>query len=406
MNVLVTGAGIGGPVVAYWLAKQGINVTIVERSPEPRTTGQAIDVRGPAVKIIQKMGLEEAVRSCHTQEKGIEKIGANGTPIARFDASGDASNQSLISEFEILRADLARIFVDAVKDTVKIHYGDYIKSLTQQDDRVHVSFLNGLEDATYDFVVAADGMSSRTRALVTGRPARDDLKQVGGYAAYFTIPQAPNDSRDYARFYNAVGSRSILLRPNKAGMGAYLFKVVHDERCEEALGQGPDAQRSLLAELFKDVGWEAPRVIEGMKLADDFYFQEMSQVHADRWVYDRVALLGDAAYAPSGLTGMGTSSAIYGAYILAGEVQKHGKDVSEGLKSYEKSLRPYITKIQKIPPGAPGIFNPATETGITILNGIAATISFLGLQKLGQYIPSTRGEDQQLPDYDWGAISS
>jgi 2-polyprenyl-6-methoxyphenol hydroxylase-like FAD-dependent oxidoreductase len=72
LKVLISGAGIAGPCLVFWLAKTGLHtsITIVERSTSPRVTGQAIDVRGSAVEIIKQMKLEEAVRSRHTTEEG------------------------------------------------------------------------------------------------------------------------------------------------------------------------------------------------------------------------------------------------------------------------------------------------------------------------------------------------
>jgi 2-polyprenyl-6-methoxyphenol hydroxylase-like FAD-dependent oxidoreductase len=194
-KVLIAGAGIAGPAAAYWLSRvptrTPLAITILERSASPRPTGQAIDIRGPAVEIIRAMGLEDAIRACGTNERGVQRLSPAGRLIATFDATGDSTKQSLTSEFEILRADLARLFGDAAagRPGVQFVYGDYISSITQpgadSKERVRVEFTNGkLPVSEYDLVLGADGMLSRMRPHVTGRPAKDDLRDLGAYIGY------------------------------------------------------------------------------------------------------------------------------------------------------------------------------------------------------------------------------
>lgn len=400
LDVLVAGAGIGGPSAAYWLSQAGAKVTIVERSPSPRKTGQAIDIRGPGVQVMRRMGLEEAVRACNTTEIGVEKIGSNGNVVATLESTGDAKHQTLTSEFEILRADLARIFTEAVPNKVEIVYGDYVNAIEQRDSKVFVKFANGRAPANYDLVVGADGMSSKIRSLVTGRPAREDLDKFLGYVAYFTIPRVQSDSERHARLYNATGGRGILIRPTprKESMGAY-FTVLNpaDSRLEAVMNQDVEKQKQLLNSIFQDAGWEAKRVCEAMLKADDFYYQQSAQVRVNEWVYGRVVLLGDAAHAVSG---MGTSAAMCDGYVLGGEVAKHPNDLIEALASYQRVMRPMVEKWQYDPAWIASMMNPQSQLGVNLVNGLWWGVLALKVDKLGVWLGGLMGGDESVPEYE------
>lgn len=88
-TVLISGAGIAGPVCAYFLSKAGIRTTIIERAPELRKAGQQIDIRGAGLEAIKRMGVDEAIRSKTTKEAGLEFVDANGKACASFPVDGD-----------------------------------------------------------------------------------------------------------------------------------------------------------------------------------------------------------------------------------------------------------------------------------------------------------------------------
>jgi 2-polyprenyl-6-methoxyphenol hydroxylase-like FAD-dependent oxidoreductase len=418
-KILICGGGIAGPVLAYWLARipgnPALSITILERSPLARATGQGLDIRGPGVEIFQRMGLEDEIRANLTPERGTEKIGANGRVVASFDQTGDTSRQGPTSEFELLRSDLARIFIGAAtrRPGVNIVYGDYVKAITQPADgsgKAHVEFVNGkLPADDYDLVVAADGMLSRTRALATGHPANEDLHELGTWVAYFRIPQASSYSATHSRIYNATGRRSVWMRPRPDGATSVYLMIVRpgDATLEAAVGQGVLAQKALFASLFADAGWETPGILEAMPDAEDFYYQKVAQTRCDRWSHGRVVLVGDAAYCPSPFSGMGTSLATYGAYILAGELQQalRGEaDMSAALESYDRQARPWVEQIQKLPPGVPGLFHPSSSVGVYLLNTALAAVKAaysLGLLRLLAMLPVTPPESVRLPTYEW-----
>ena len=194
LKVLIAGAGIAGPCLAYWLSRTRLNIsiTIIERSVTPRITGQAIDVRGPAIEIVKKMKLEEAIRSRHTTEEGTRFVNSSGKTFAQFSA-GD----NFTADYEILRADLSQLFLEATErlDNVQYIYGDSVKSLEQTDKHVDAIFTSGSRD-TFDLVVAADGSGSKTRPLILDEQVlRDSYHFLGQYVAFFSIPSRPTDPK-------------------------------------------------------------------------------------------------------------------------------------------------------------------------------------------------------------------
>jgi 2-polyprenyl-6-methoxyphenol hydroxylase-like FAD-dependent oxidoreductase len=334
-------------------------------------------------------------------------VSLGGSIIARFDSTGDVADQSITSEFEILRADLARVFVDAAtsRPGVKIVYGDYISAISQSDNGtgpVWVEFANGkLPAAEYDLVVGADGVLSKTRALATGRPAKADAHDIGGfYIAYFTIPRSDRDSPTHARYWNSTCARVVMTRPSPAGTGVLLQFQRPELDGTETLSLG--AQKELVASIFAGAGWETPRILEAMKTSDDFYCERLAHVKCKRWSVGRVALVGDAAYGPSSFTGMGTSLALYGAYVLAGELNhaiRNGRSVTDALTQYESVARPYVDRI-KPPLRVANMRFPQTWRGVWVLNTMVRVFYLSGIMKV---LLRFKGENEvePLPEYKW-----
>jgi 2-polyprenyl-6-methoxyphenol hydroxylase-like FAD-dependent oxidoreductase len=329
-----------------------------------------------------------------------------------FNATGDVQKQSLTSEFEILRGDLAQIVTDLAlaRPGVEVVYGDYVTALAQPGDGgpVRVEFANGRPTGEYDLVVGADGFLSRTRALASGRTAQEDVFDFGGaYVTYFTIPRIADDPPAHSQMFNAPGGRAVVLRPSPAGISCILMIArPGDAALVAAVRQDTTAQKAIFAHHFADIGWQTSRILSGIATTEDFYYQQIAQVRTPRWSFGRIALIGDAAYSPSGLTGMGTTLALYGAYTLAGELAnavREGRSLPDALEAYERVARPYVREMQKIPPGAPGIALPQSRTGVWVLNTIAMLIYRLGIPCLVDLFLSNFGqkEDDKLQMYKW-----
>ncbi|KAL6711745.1 hypothetical protein ACN47E_002788 [Coniothyrium glycines] len=413
LKVLISGAGIAGPCFAFWLHEflPDSKITILERAPEPRLGGQAVDLRSSSVPIIKRMGLLERVMEKTTTEVGMEVVYVDGKEKATFPATGDSENQSLTSEFEILRGDLAKLLYDATETLPAIEYvfDEMIASIDEVgNNMVEVTFQNSRPKMKYDVVVGADGMTSRTRRLVFGHgpDETDYLHRLGQYSALFTMPREESDTK-LAQWYNAPGGRLFLLRPDQYGTTrAYLSVTDSDlsrfDEIDQLLKEGTrEQQQAWFEKQFQHAGFQTERCIREMKRADDFYVQQVAQVKMDTWIKGHVVLTGDAAYCPSPISGMGTSAAIVGAYVLAGELARTPDDVQAALRTYEKTLRPFIDKVQKIIPGAPQIANPQSELGVKVFNATAGVLSHPFARKfgeiLGDWIPAFGTTDAWSP---------
>ncbi|WP_235686104.1 FAD-dependent monooxygenase [Corallococcus silvisoli] len=291
-TVLVTGASVAGPTLAYWLRRYGMDVVVVERAPELRTGGQTVDVRGAGRTVAQRMGLEDAIRACSTNEEGIAFVDANNRTRAAFDAKA-FGGEGLIAELEILRGELARLLVERTRDDAEYIFGDCVTGLEDDGERVRVTFQRGAP-RTFDLVIAAEGIGSRTRKLVFGDEVT--FRAFDLHTAYFTIPRAPSDGQQ-ARWFNAPGSRNVTLRPDNLGTTRALLSFQEPPQGYERLE--PARQKALLKRTFAGLGWETPRVLAALDDSPDFYFEAIGQVKMPRWSKGRVALVGDAAYCAS-----------------------------------------------------------------------------------------------------------
>ena len=404
-RVLISGAGIAGSCCAYWLARArpGFAITIIERSPSPRVTGQSIDMHGPAIDIIKAMKLDEAVRSRHTTETGTRLVNASGKSFASFE-SGDA----FTAEYEILRADLSQIFLEATEklSNIKYKYGDYVKSLEQNDECVNVTFNGGSKD-TFDLVVGADGSTSKTRSMIFDEETlKDTYHLLGQYLAFFSIPSQPSDPKLW-QWYSVPKGLCIMTRPHRtiSTTGAYLAvtlpaKGLRDPTLEDAMKQGTTSEKRVLRSIFQNAGWQAKRVLDGMDVADDFYMTRAAQVKLSKWTNNRVVLIGDAAFATFGV---GTTLAIESAFYLAGELSRieTGKDIPVALEKYEEAFRPLYKTMQDVIPGFPQIAFPQTTWGLRLRD---FWLWLASKTKVHRLLPNETKNTWELPCYNWTSI--
>lgn len=389
--------------MAYWLGEAGANVLVIEKAPAVRKSGLGIDFRGAALDVIRSMGLEDAVRAKVTHERGLTFVDSHNRTFAAFPVTGE-KGFTITSEIEIMRGDLDQILCDAASSmpNVEFEFDCSVASLAHDEHSVTAEFSNGRRE-TFDLLIAADGLASRTRRLIVGRDRSDQaVRSLNAYVAYFTIPRESKDG-ELARCYQAVGRRNLLIRPkNDTTSCAFLSIITQSERVRNIATASTQEQKALWAELFADAGWEAQRMISGMQNAEDFYLQHVAQVKLPSWSSGRCCMIGDTAYSPSPFTGMGTSLAIIGAYMLAGEISEAHGDAAVAFGKYEERLRPYVERVQKLPPGIPKAVNPETWWGLWIHNCILWIVSSLRLVRLaGLFGPKTEGFE--LPTYRFEA---
>jgi 2-polyprenyl-6-methoxyphenol hydroxylase-like FAD-dependent oxidoreductase len=342
--VLVAGASIAGPALAHWLRRRGAEVTVVERAPELRPGGQAVDARGVAREVIRRMGLDAAVRAARTETAGAYTVDVDGNTLETYRAD-DEGGDGYISEIEILRGDLSQVLHDDTRDAVEYVFDDRIAELTQDADGVDVAFAGG-DRRRFDLVVGADGLHSTLRAMVFG-PRERFVRHLGHVLAFYSVPNEFGLDRWLIEYQESESGRSALLRPIQdatRGMAMFCFPAADfdvDYRDVEA-------QKRLLRERTAGLGWLTPRILEYLEDTPDFYLDQVAQVVMDRWSSGRVGLLGDAAFSSSPLSGQGTGLALVGAYLLAGELAAAGWDPEAGFAGYEGRMRSFVEANQEI----------------------------------------------------------
>ncbi|WP_431893882.1 FAD-dependent monooxygenase [Nonomuraea sp. bgisy101] len=344
MNILISGASIGGPALAFWLRKYGFDVTIVELSQGLRPGGQAIDVRGPALDVAERMGLLADIRTARVDMRGMSMVDADGNEIYRSEERTFTGGDLSSPDIEILRDDLSQIMAAAAQG-VDYLFGDSIREIVQDAEGAHVTFESGLR-RTFDIVVGADGLHSNTRRLVFG-PESDFSRHLGTYLAVWTAPNTLGLDR-WQVFHQVPGGNwgggVMSVRGNSEArvyMGFESEPLDYDYR-------DVAAQKRLLQERLGGAGWVLPELLGHMWEAADFHLDSMSQIHMDSWSSGRVVLLGDAGYCGSPLSGQGTSMAMVGAYVLAGELAAAGGDHVAGFAAYERELREYVRRNQEL----------------------------------------------------------
>ena len=345
-TIIISGGGIAGPALAYWLRRYGFHPTVVERAPGPRSGGHAVDLRGAAREVVDRMGILDDIRRAHTGTRGLAYVDVANRRLASMSADLLGDSGGAIAELEILRGDLVDILYQATRDDVEYLFDDAITELAQGDDGVNVTFQRG-QPRRFDLVVGADGLHSGVRALAFG-PESAFVRHLGAYVASFTTSNHL-DLDGWELLYSVPGKTAGIYPMAQGTRTTALFffassPLVYDRR-------DPGQQKQLLAEAFAGQGWEVPRLLAAMWQAPDFYFDSVSQVRLDRWSAGRVALVGDAAYGPSPMAGVGTSLALVGAYVLAGELAAAAGDHHAAFAAYEGELREYVRKGQGLAKG-------------------------------------------------------
>jgi 2-polyprenyl-6-methoxyphenol hydroxylase-like FAD-dependent oxidoreductase len=392
-DVLISGAGIAGPALAYWLSERGFTATVVERAPAPRAGGQTVDLRGAGRTVIERMGLMERVRGVSVSQRGIAFVRADGRIAARMPTEL-FGGEGIVSEVEVLRGDLGQVLYEATVPATEYLFDDTVRGLDQDDEGVTVTFEKA-RPRRFGLVIGADGLNSAIRGLAFG-PQAEYLRPLGCYTAWFTVP-AEFDLDGWFLMHNAPGGLVASMRPGrvpgetKAGLSFRSAPIDYDPR-------DTAAQMNILSARFSGAGWEVPRMLRAMRTAPDFFFESNAQIRLDRWSSGRAALVGDAGYCPTPLTGLGTSLALVGAYVLAGELAAADGDHQVAFARYEQIARPYVVKGQELPPGGVKGFAPDSAIAIGLRN---ASMRWMGRWPMRNLLARqfAKAADIELPDY-------
>jgi 2-polyprenyl-6-methoxyphenol hydroxylase-like FAD-dependent oxidoreductase len=338
MRVLISGASVAGLTLAYWLKAHGMTPTLVEKAPALRTGGYKIDIRGTALDVVRRMGLYEQIRAAGTDIQRASMVDREGNEILQME--GDAYGLRVGDDLEIGRGALCQILMGQL-DEVEARFGDSIRLISETDEGVWVEFESGTQ-RTFDLVIGADGLHSTVRRLVFGDEALF-AKQLGLTLCVFSVPNWLGlDRREveylelgrFVQIWSARGDR------NATAAFAYVTPPGEPELSDVA------QQKQQMRSVFGDMNWEVPRLLHEMDAATDFYFDAVTQICMESWSKGRIALVGDAGYCPSPMSGQGTSVALIGAYVLAGELASHRYE--EAFTQYNSLLRPFILRNQAL----------------------------------------------------------
>lgn len=405
-RILVVGGGPCGAVTTYWLAKAGFNVTVIERSSQTPAYGQGIDITGPSIEIVRKMGLMETIRSRTTGEGGFAMVDDNGDEIAAIGKREEGKAAfSPTQEIEIMRGELTKIFVGAADgfENVSFRYGCTLPEIRWRSEKGVTAVLSDTGEAEdFAVIVGADGLRSKVRGLLfDSEVLKACYKPRDLYIAFFSMPGEGADVPN-SHFQHAPQGRSILIRPVDrvpTRSSCYVMHTAASAKLESVLGKSTEVQKVAMAEEFADFAGLGVRAIREMREADDFYFERIAQIKLEKWFGDRCVLVGDAAYAPSPLTGQGTALAILGSYVLAGELAASPDDPSAAFGRYQDVLEDYVKKSQNIPLGGmlPRLANPWSSWGIYVLRSLFWLMAWTGAWK---WFGGESKMDFALPKYD------
>ncbi len=339
-KILVIGAGIAGPAVCYWLKRFGFSPILIERSTTIRKGGHGLDVRGVAIDIVKRMGIYEKICNMRTQVELGQYIDAEGNIL--HEEKGERFCYREGEDVEIIRGDLVEILIDAIEG-VPCHFNQLVDSIKQRDGDVEVQFKDGRIEH-YDLAIGADGLHSTTRRMVFDK----DEYKLTNFGAYFSVFSIPN--------YLNLNHTEVQCEANQK-----LISVTSDEnpkiataifsfRAQNVLNNIRDEneQKRFLRDTFQNFGWETSKILELMSSSDDFYFDSATQVKMKSWTKGRVALLGDAGYSASPISGQGNNLALVGAYVFAGELKQAGGDYNRAFNRYNELLHPFVEANQKL----------------------------------------------------------
>ena len=386
-DILISGASVAGPALAYWLSRYGFHPTVVERAPQLRGGGYAVDFRGAAhLSVLAKMGILDAVKARQTHLSATTIVDQQGRPVAQMPAHVFAG------DVEILRGDLAEILYEATRGTTEYVFGDSITRLEGRPEGVRAWFSRA-QPRTFSMVIGADGLHSNVRRLAFGEHDRF-LEDLGLCVSIFSMP-------------DSAGLDHAGLLCNVPGRTAGVFSTGDNQAIAQLYFAAPGVgyghrdvaqQKQIVAEAFAGMGWRVPQLLAAMQQAPDFYFDTVSQVHLDSWSAGRVALVGDAACA-AGPGGNGTGNAVVAAYVLAGELAAARGDHQTAFGRYQQLLRPYVAKGQKQARGGKDFLAPATPKKIAQVHRFYKMLPYLPVKHLMKYLTTRTAAGVKLPSY-------
>ena len=365
MRVLISGAGVAGPTLAFWLLRHGFTPTLVESAPRLRTGGYIIDFWGAGFEVANRMGLLPLIRPRGYIVQEMRVVNDAGKAVVRVptEVFVEATRGGFTS---IPRGDLAAAIYESLEGKVETLFGDRIVHIDETGDGVHITFEHA-EPRRFDLVVGADGLHSGVRQLLFGEEAGFE-KYLGVKVAAFTVSgYMPRDELVYV-MYTQVG-RQVARFSMRDDRTMFLLTFQDDD---PAIPSSLAEQKALLRTRFAGGKWECPQILDALDHCSELYFDRVSQIHmgpaAGSWSRGRVTLVGDAAFCVSLLAGQGTALAMTAAYILASELRRSGGDYAGAFARYQQRFGPFVLAKQKSATSMASFFAPRSSLGLWLRN--------------------------------------
>jgi len=390
-NILISGAGIAGTTLAFWLKKFGFNPTIIESSPALREGGHAIDFMGAGFDVAERMGIIAALKSVDINFSKLVFVDNNNKE------RGSMNYQKIKKflndrAFTLFRSDLAKVIYQSIGEGVEIIFGDTIAKIDQNEKVVTVTFLSG-KTRNFDLLVGADGLHSNVRKLVFGNELQFE-KYYGYYTSSFTIDNFSLGNHAFSMYNVPYKQVAVFSKDGNKTIAFFIFawpgklSYQHHDIAK---------QKQILKSEFENSGWKCRELLSQIDSTTDFYFDSVSQIKMDSWYKGRVTLVGDAGYCPSLLSGKGSTLAMVGAYILAGELKQANGNYKTAFEQYEILFKPFMEKKQKSAQSFAKSFIPKSNFGIWLRNKVFKLMSSSLFSKL--FLNQFKDSELKLKEY-------
>ncbi|KTC82711.1 FAD-binding domain [Legionella cincinnatiensis] len=381
MRILISGAGIAGPTLAYWLLQYGFEPTLIEQAPQLRTGGYIIDFWGAGFDIAERMRLVPEIKQKGYDVKEVRIVGSSGKRIGGFPVK--VFNQITQGRYiSIARGDLAKLIFNKLDGKVETIFDDRIKHIEQTENAVHVNFERG-NPRQFDLVIGADGLHSKVRELVFG-PQSQFEKYLGYKVAAFEVDgYRPRDELVYV-MYKQVGQQvGRFAKRDDRTMFLFIFT---DEQFSNLSEHDLTEQKAQLKNRFCDSGWECAQILRVLDTCDELYFDRVSQICMNKneglWTKGRVTLIGDAASCISLLGGQGAALAMVAAYILAGELYQAQGNYQLAFSRYQDLFEPFVKRKQEAALKFAGVFAPKSSLSLFVSNKMMSAMSIPWIAKM------------------------